>query len=166
MARRLLRPRYAGLVQDQQTFAHEASTLHRRLTSLADTAGGWQVPWPRTLGTPPWAVARELRLLTGAAYAVRPVRLHRRAWSHLAGARPSRPVAVFVGDRWLPRHVVLVTEADGGSALTYEPASGHELAVPRGRWEAGDLRLAGWDRPWFVVSPALSPGRPGPRSRA
>ena len=36
MARRLVRPRYAGLVSDQATFAHEAATLHRRLTSLAD----------------------------------------------------------------------------------------------------------------------------------
>ena len=58
-------------------------TLHRRLTSLSDTAGGWQVPWPRALGTPPWAVARELGLLTGVPYAVRSVRLGRRAWPHL-----------------------------------------------------------------------------------
>ena len=40
MARRLAHPRYAALVADQATFAHEAATLHRRLTSLADTAGG------------------------------------------------------------------------------------------------------------------------------
>ncbi len=153
MARRLLHPPYAGLVGDQDTFAHEAATLHRRVTSLADTAGGWQVPWPRALGTPPWAVARELRLLTGVPYAVRVVRLRRRAWSSLGRVAPDRPAAVFVGHRLLPRHVVLVTEVDDDHARTYEPASGLDLRVPRARWDDGDLRLAGWDRPWLVVSP-------------
>jgi hypothetical protein len=152
MARRLVRPRYAGLVSDQATFAHEAATLHRRLTSLADTAGHWQVPWPRALGTPPWAVARELRLLTGVAYAVRPVRLGRRVWPTLDRVAPTRPAAVFVGDRYLPRHVVLVAGVEDGAARTYEPASGLAITVPRARWESGDLALAGWDRPWWVVS--------------
>jgi hypothetical protein len=153
MARRLVHPRYAGLVSDQGTFAHEAATLHRRLTSLADTAGGWQVPWPRALGTPPWAVARELRLLTGVPYDVRAVRLGGRVWSSLERVASARPAAVFVGDRWLPRHVVLVTDVDDRSARAYEPASGHDLRVPRERWEGGDLRLGGWDRAWLVVSP-------------
>jgi hypothetical protein len=153
MARRLVNPRYAGLVGDQDTFAHEAATLHRRLTSLADTAGGWQVPGPRALGTPPWAVARELRLLTGVPYTVRVVRLRRRPWSPLERVAPARPAAVFVGDRWLPRHVVLVTDVAARATRTYEPASGLDLRVPRERWEGGDLRLAGWDRPWLVVAP-------------
>ena len=137
----------------QATFAHEAATLHRRLTSLSDTAGGWQVPWPRAFGTPPWAVARELRLLTGVRYASHPVRLRRRVWGPLADARPERPVAVFVGNRWLPRHVVLVTGVEGGRVRTYEPAAGVTLDLTRERWERGDLRLAGWDRPWLVVGP-------------
>ena len=153
MARRIVRPRYAGLVGDQETFAHEVVTLHRRLTSLADTAGGWQLPWPRALGTPPWAVARELRLLTAVPYAVRPVRLGRRVWPHLAHETPTRPVAVFVGDRFLPRHVVLVTDVERDITRTYEPASGLDLEVSRQRWESGDLGLAGWDRPWLVVTP-------------
>ena len=154
MARRLVHPRYAAQVRDQATFAHEASTLHRRITSLADTAGGWQVPWPRAIGTPPWAVARELRLLTGVRYVVRPVRLRRRVWPHLQQVTAGRPAAVFVGDRVLPRHVVLVTGVADGRARTYEPASGLVVHVGRDRWERGDLGLAGWDRPWFVISPA------------
>lgn len=153
MARRLVRPRYAGLVTDQATFAQEAATLHRRLTSLSDTAGGWQVPWLRAIGTPPWAVARELLLLTGVPYAVRLVRLHRHVWTHLDGVGPQRPAAVFVGDRFLPRHVVLVTGIEDGRATTYEPASGLTLDVSRERWERDPLGLAGWDRPWLVVSP-------------
>ncbi len=153
MARRLVHPRYAGLVADQATFAHETATLHRRLTSLADTAGGWQLPWPRAIGTPPWAVARELRLLTGVPYALHVVRLHRRVWPALQGVAPERPAAVFVGDRLLPRHVVLVSEVDDERTRTYEPASGLAMTVTRERWETGDLGLAGWDRPWLVVSP-------------
>ena len=154
MARRLVHPPYAGLVRDQATFAHEASTLHRRITSLTDTAGGWQVPWPRPFGTPPWAVARELRLLTGVRYAVRVVRVGRRVWPHLEGASADRPAAVFVGDLVLPRHVVLVTGVAGGRTRTYEPASGLMVDLGPDQWEQGDLGLAGWDRAWFVVSPA------------
>lgn len=153
MARRLVHPRYAGLVGDQATFAHEVATLHQRLTSLADTSGGCQVPWLRAIGTPPWAAARELRLLTGVPYAVHVVRAGHRTWPHLGGVAPQRPAAVFVGDRFLPRHVVLVTGVEGGHAATYEPASGRTLAVSRERWEQGPLELAGWDRPWLVVSP-------------
>ena len=153
MARRLVHPRYAGLVGDQGTFAHEVAALHRRLTSLADTSGRWQVPWLQAIGTPPWAVARELRLLTGVPYAVHAVRLRRHVWSHLEAVDPQRPAAVFVGDRFLPRHVVLVTGARADRATTYEPASGRTLAVSRERWERDTLGLAGWDRPWLVISP-------------
>lgn len=153
MARRLVDPRYARLVADQAAFAHEAATLHRRLTSLADVRGGWQVPWPRAIGTPPWAVARDLRLVTGTPYAVHPVRLGRQVWPRLSTVAPGRPVAVYVGSRLLPRHVVLVTEVHDDRATTYEPSSGRLLEVPRVRWESEPLRLAGWDLPWWVVSP-------------
>lgn len=153
MARRVVHARYAGLVTDQTTFADETLTLHRRLTSLSDTVGRWQVPWPRALGTPPWAVARELRVLTGVPYAVHVVRPHRHIWRHLRAVGPTRPAVLFVGDRFLPRHVVLVTRVDGARATTYEPASGLMLEVDRQRWERDDLGLAGWDRPWLVLSP-------------
>lgn len=155
MARRFAHARYGELVTDQPTFAREVTTLHRRVTSLSDTAGGWQVPWPRAVGTPPWAVARDLRLVTGVPYAVHVVRLGG-TWSRLRDATGEHPVAVFVGDRLLPRHVVLVTGVDGPHARTYEPASGLVLDVPRDGWEHGPLRLAGWDRPWLVVAPTLS----------
>ena len=153
MARRLVDPRYAALVGDQATFAHEATSLHRRLTSPADAEGRRQVPWLRAVGTPPWAVARDLRLVTGVPYAVHPARLSRHVWPHLAAVAPERPVAVYVGSRLLPRHVVLVTAVDGDGATTYEPSSGRLLTVARTRWESGPLRLAGWDLPWCVISP-------------
>jgi len=155
MARRLADPRYAGLVTDQPTFAHEVTTLHRRLSSLADAAGSWQLPWLRVVGTAPWAVARDLRLVTGARYAS-PVVRHGGAWDLLAHATAARPVAVYVGDRFLPRHVVLVTRIDDAHATTYEPSSGLLVDVPREHWEQGRVRLAGWTRPWLVVAPRLS----------
>ena len=153
VARRLADPRYAALVGDQATFAHEAATLHRRLTSTTGADGRRQVPWLRAVGTPPWAVARDLHVVTGMAYAVHAVRLGRHVWPHLAAAAPERPVAVYVGSRLLPRHVVLVTAVDGDDATTYEPSSGRLHHVARARWESGPLRLAGWDLPWCVISP-------------
>jgi hypothetical protein len=154
MARRLVDARYAGLVADQETFAREAASLHRRITSLADARGGWQLPWPPAFGTPPWAVARDLRLVTGTRYATRVVRLRREVWRHLADASATRPVVVYVGSPVLPRHVVLVAGIHDGAARTYEPASGRVVDVDRLRWEHGPVGLAGWDVPWFVVRPA------------
>ena len=40
-------------------FRAEVLAMHRRVTAPAD-GGRLQVPWPRALGTPPWAVARQL----------------------------------------------------------------------------------------------------------
>ena len=154
MARRLMQPAYAEQVSDQQAFAREVTGLHRRLTSVADSRGAVQVPWLRAFGTPPWTVARELRRLTGHPYAVRPTRRQGQVWPWLLGATPTLPVVVYVGDRWSPRHVLLVLEHVDDAVWTYEPAAGHVTLVSRGRWEQGPLRLAGWDQPWLVCAPA------------
>ena len=150
-ARRGLDPAYAEQVADQEDFAAEVLRVHRRVTSSTDRAGRWQVPWLRVVGTPPWAVARELRLLTGTPYVVRPARGGAALWERLCHASAQHPVAVYVGDRWLPRHVVLVVDRDRDAALTYEPAAGTAAQISRGRWVDGPLRLAGWHRPWLVV---------------
>lgn len=157
MARRLARPDYAEQVGDQATFAREVARLHRRLTSPLGTTGGLQLPWPPALGTPPWAAARELRRLTGTHYAVHLTRRPGQSWSWLREATPSLPVVAYVGDRWLPRHVVLVVEHLDDGVWTYEPAAGLATLVSRTRWVDGPLRLAGWDQPWLVCAP----GRPG-----
>lgn len=168
MARRGVDPGYAARVADPVTFAVEVLDLHRRVTSAVDTAGGRQVPWLRAVGTPPWATARELTLITGVPYAVRAARGGTAAWEHVRRATQERPVAVYVGDRWLPRHVVLALGSDGDVVRTYEPTSGDVDEIDRLRWVEGPLRLAGWQRTWLVVSPAPGPGvrRPARRSRA
>lgn len=156
MARRLADPDYADRVRDQAGFAREVRSLHRRVTSLVDSAGGLQVPWLRAIGTPPWAAGRELRLLTGADYSIHSVRLVGQAWEHLQRASPQRPAAAFIGDRLCPRHVVLVAKVLDDAAWTYEPSSGVVTLVSRRRWDEGPLRLAGWDQPWLVVAPDVS----------
>ncbi len=126
-------------------FADEALRTHRRTNRALDARGRPQLPWPRALGTQPWALARELP----GSPRVTPVLDRREAWARLAGAQ--RPVALFVGNRLLPRHVVLVVDADAEVAHVFEPSSGRTVTVAREAFLAGSLSLAGWDRPWFVV---------------
>lgn len=156
-ARLMIEESYRGLVPDQEVFADETLRLHRRLTSLRGTRG-WQLPWPRALGTPPWAVANELSRLTGRRYRTRWVR---RGVAQYLAARdavsPRVPVAIYIGSAWLPRHVVLAigttSGAAGDSLIVYEPSSGQLRTIHPGPWRWHRLGLAGWRRPWFVITP-------------
>ena len=161
-ARMLLDRSYADAVRDAQDdrFAADVLSTHRRATS-AIVAGRLQVPWPRALGTPPWAVARELSALSG------PDRPARRYGWHLALFRPGaafdraaaaldadRPVGLYVGNAWSPRHVVLAVARAGDDSLwVYDPARGARLEVTRGAVESRGLTFGRWDRLWFDVSP-------------
>jgi len=69
------------------------------------------------------------------------------------GAAPQTPLAVYVGNRWLPRHVVLVVEFDATHTRVYDPSVGAVLDVSWARWRSGPLRLAGWDQIWGVLTP-------------
>lgn len=130
-------------------FADEALVAHRRLTSR-DFGGRLQVPWPRALGTPPWAVARAL----GAHHVTRLAWPDPGACFDRVGTsvRDGQPAALYVGNRWCPRHVVLATSAPGPDTLVvYEPASGRVETVERRAVVEHRLGLAGWDRLWFAV---------------
>ena len=126
--------------------------MHRRLTGLRDSRGRWQLPWPRSLGTPPWAVAREL----GGR-----VRWLRRRGSGYGTAKAGlpRPTPVYVGSRWLPRHVVLVVDEVDETLRVYDPARGRVFDVDRSAFAAHRLGLSGWDVPWWVVTPGEPAGR-------
>jgi len=142
VARMLRDPAYAA--EAGPRFDAEVLATHRRVTGSRPAVGALQLPWPRALGTPPWAVARELGRVTGARYAWpavrwRPDSVRSRA---LAGLEAGLPVAVYVGSRWLPRHVLLAVTTTGGGPELYDPARGH-LTRTYGRWEV----------PWFVVAP-------------
>ena len=145
-ARRLL----AG---GEDEFDREVLAMHRRLTGPVDVAGARQVPWPRAIGTPPWALARQL----GRGPAPRRVVLGRLrpdlAWVAMnAALARGEPVPAYVGSRWLPRHVVLAIEPLDDAVRVYEPGSGRVVRVTREDWVEGRLLLAWWDTPWAVVA--------------
>ena len=136
----------------------EALAAHARTNRLRGAGGRLQVPWPAALGTQPWALAAELSTVSGVDHTVRPVP----PWSRdeafervreAAGAH--QPVPVYVGNAWLPRHVVLVLSAAPQVLRVYDPASGRDVDVSRSAWTGGRLSLGGWRLPWAVV---LSPG--------
>jgi len=141
-------------------FAHEVLDTHRRLTGLGDALGRGQLPWPRHLGTPPWAVARALSRIEGRRYGLHLTRHDPEAAYDLArpwveAGRAGHPVALYVGNRFLPRHVVLALEvADDGSLRCYDPASGTLRPASRWAFEHTELHLGGWTHPWFVVAPS------------
>ena len=152
MSRMLAEPDYARWVSDGTDpagrFADEVLRTHRRTNRLRDTHGRFQLPWPRALGTQPWALARELP----GRHAVARVRSRSRAWQRIL--RADQPVPLYVGNDLLPRHVVLVTGRDADDRVrVYEPSAGDTVRVDRSDFLAGTLDLAGWDRPWFLVLP-------------
>jgi hypothetical protein len=71
-----------------------------------------------------------------------------------AGVGAGRPVALYVGNAWLPRHVVLaVGQGADGSLWVYDPARGARAQVTRTAVESRTLTFGRWDRVWFDVSP-------------
>lgn len=125
--------------------------LHRRLASARRPDGGWQLPWPRALGTSPWAAAHELGAISGETHTWRLV-CHRRLDREFAELVACRQHALlYVGNTVLPRHVVLITEANEDALRILDPASGRIVARDRAAFVDRHLRLSGWDVPWLVV---------------
>lgn len=143
----------AAYVESVAGFEQETLALHRRITGAVDAGGRAQLPWPRALGTPPWAVARELSATTGTPYRPRLVLPWNRTASISAiraATRAGDLVPIYVGNRWLPRHVVLVVDED---LHAYDPAQGGQVGMDPARFVAGSLQLSGWSHPWFAVLP-------------
>lgn len=139
-ARALRDPAYAASLRSPGRWRAEVLAVHREVRGLVDpVAGRAAVPWPRLLGTPPWAVARRLTAATGRRWrTARPRTADLRAALD-AGA----PVPLFVGSRLLPRHVVLAVGLDGRGPVVWDPAVGRTR--PR-----GELR---WPVTWAAVLP-------------
>lgn len=136
-------------------FRREVLACHRQLTS-ARADDGWQLPWPRALGTPPWAVRRELESLTGRDH-----RLHLVRWSPAAAydRLAATGGVLYVGNRLLPRHVLLALAggSDGDHTVRcYQPSRGTVVTLAREDFVAQRLHEAGWPVPWFAIIPAAA----------
>ena len=145
-ARRLL----AG---GEDEFDREVSAMHRRITGPVDATGAIQTPWLRAIGTPPWALVRQVARTSSRGRVVTARRRPGRAWSAMTTSLAAGAlVPVYVGSRWLPRHVVLVVEPLDDAVRAYEPSSGRVVRFTRDEWVEGRVLLAGWRQPWFVLS--------------
>lgn len=155
-------PGAEGGSRDERFAAYE-QVVHRRTNGARLGVTGLRPPWPRALGTPPWGARAELEdgaSRIGTRYTTDVLRHHDRAGLATAFAGLTRvidegePALLYIGDRWLPRHVALVMPGEGDARVdVYEPASGQVRAVRRPDFTAARLRLGGWDRPWLLVRP-------------
>ena len=121
------------------------------------------VPWPRSLGTSPWALARLASKASG-----RPYRIH--LWSGLGCKVLHSAIAnaddafLYVGDSLVPRHVVAVLglESAQGDYRIFEPSSGRVVALARpalvNPHSPKRPELGHWRRPILVVAPVPRPG--------
>ncbi|MEW1955190.1 hypothetical protein [Terrabacter sp. NPDC080008] len=144
-----------------QRFAAYEQVVMARTNGLVDAGRHLQLPWPKALGTPPWGARHELE--HGAA---EPGGDYRVAWLRHLGrpglerayaalrsrVRPGRPSLLYVGNAWLPRHVVLVMPPTGPHALdVYEPSAGQVVDLQPRPFAERRLGVTGWEHPWAVV---------------
>lgn len=157
MAEALRNDAYARrlLAGGDDEFDREVQAMHRRITGLVDASGSIQPPWVRTIGTPPWALARQLGRTSTRGRIVQARTRPGRAWGAMnTSLGRGALIPAYVGSRWLPRHVVLAFERLDDAVRIYEPSSGRVVRVTREEWIDGRLLLAGWREPWFAVVPS------------
>ena len=145
----LLDPGRRGELSDPVWFAGEQARVHRDVNRI----------WPRRLGTTPMGMARALTARSSAAgvrYRWRLFRGRRDSLSDVQHAvEAGRPVAMLTG-RFLPRHWVLVVEADRRRWRCYEPSSGQVRSVEIDAVRRSRLSGLGYSRPFAFVLPRES----------
>ncbi len=113
--------------------------------------------WPRRLGTTPMGLARAMSVHSaryGVRYGWRPCRGSRDGMADvLAEVDAQWPVAMLVG-RFIPRHWVLIVEAEGDVLRCYEPSSGAVRPVGVDAVRAARLTGLGYPRAFAFVLPS------------
>lgn len=144
----------------------DVARLQGDLHRIASWVG---MPWPRALGTSPWALATLATRATRRTYRMV-------AWN-ASGAEVVREawaagfdVMMYTGQQVVPRHVVLLLgrgsaqacPAHKEAASVFEPASGQifeispeELTAKRWSGKAGKAHWGWWTRPLMAVVPDL-----------
>jgi len=151
-----------GDTETERFAAYERVVMHRTNGVVAGHRR-LNAPWPRALGTPPWGAKRELEYgasTSGTRYDVAAVR-HladeslRDAFDHLVDVvAEGEPGLLYIGNSYLPRHVVLVLPGDGDRVLdVYDPGTGRVGHLRRDAVVERRMAMSGWQVPWFVVQP-------------
>ncbi len=77
----------------------------------------------------------------------------RPSFDRVLSAAARGPVAVYVGNRLLPRHVVLVVAAAPEAWVVYDPARGGLVTVDREQHAEARLPFGRWHRAWWALVP-------------
>jgi hypothetical protein len=145
----LLDPGYLADLSDPAWFDGEQVRVHAELNRV----------WPRRLGTTPMGMVRALSAhssASGVRYRWRLFRGRRDKLSDVSGAvKAGRPVAMVIG-RFIPRHWVLIVEADGLAWQCFEPSSGEVRSVAVEAVRRSRLSGLGYPRPFAFVLPRAS----------
>lgn len=139
----------AALLESDTHGADEQARVHAEVNKV----------WPRRLGMTPRGLVRALNAYSaaeGVRYRWRRFRGGRDTLSDVMSAVDSRwPVAMLVG-RVIPRHWVLIVDADGEELLCYEPSSGEVRTVAVDAVRRARLTGLGYPRPFAFVLPRKS----------
>jgi len=163
-----LPPEVVGIDGEMRTVEQRWHGLQRVLHHAVTRRGLGVAPWPQSLGTPPWGVARVARF---GGVAFRSVVLDdahagtvTAAVAHAAAAlRDGIPVPLYTsGDSHLglatvvPRHVVLLVGRTDGGFLVYEPGTGRVVPLAEARLYGPGPREAAygnWTRATWLILP-------------
>ena len=152
----------------KQRFDVAVLAMHVATGGWKDSAGSWQLPWPAQLGTPPWAVARQMSASGGSGVAGTSYRSHlvnpldpgSSYTAITAAVNAGQSVPLFIGNDVMARHVVLVTghtqveNSDDDGLSIYDPSCGRWVSATRAGFVGNNIDVAGWGQPWFTILPA------------
>lgn len=158
-------------VQQQTNFIRycsaSAGDIARIQADLHKVASRVGLPWPRALGTSPWALATLVTRATGRRYRIV-------AWNAGGASAAIRAweagqdVLIYTGERAVPRHVVMLLgrgsalagPATSDKATIFEPGNGTliqispaELAPTTWTGRAGKPHWGWWTRPLLAIVP-------------